>query len=191
MAHQGHLYRLNLRGRSMRSVPGVGGTSFIAQLQCSRCDTRGERRLRELMPPEQIDRKFIQAGWSLDPNICVDCKAKPAKEKPMASKPSPAAMKAQVSMLVLLQSHFDADAGAYAADWSDARIATETGLAEDVVTEYRRAGFGEIKEPAEVRALRADINALAALQAEQHASVGEEIAGLRSRLADVSKRWAA
>lgn len=191
MAHQGHLYRMGIRGRSITSAPGVGGTTFIAHLACSSCAVIGERRLRQLMPPEQVDHKFIQAGWSLDPHLCPTCKALPAKEKTMTAKPSAAAMKAQAQMFHLLSAHFDPEQGAFAVGWADQRVAAETGLAADVVTEFRRAGFGELKEPPEVRALRDDIQSLASLQAEQQASVTQEIASLRARVSELSKRWAA
>ncbi|WCT73946.1 hypothetical protein PQ455_01555 [Sphingomonas naphthae] len=141
-----------------------------------------------LMPPEQIDQKFTQAGWSIDPHVCPDCRASRTKEKPMASKPSPAAMKAQVQMIGLLSEHFDTDAGAYAVGWSDKKIADETGVSPATVAEFRLAGFGEIKEPAAICALRADINALDQLSREHQAIVQSEIASLRSKLAQVSAK---
>jgi hypothetical protein len=188
MARDGHLYRNGIRGRSIKSAPGVGGTTHAAQLQCSRCPTVGERKLRQILPPDQ---KFAQAGWSINPHVCPDCRRRPAKEKPMASKPSPAAMKAQAAMFTLLQEHFDVDGGTYATGWTDQKIAIDTGLAVEHVTEYRRTCFGEIKEPSEIRQLRADINALEQLQKEAAAGFAQEITSLRSKLANVSARWAA
>jgi hypothetical protein len=191
MSHLGHLYRKGTRGRSLQSAAGVGGTTFVAHVACSRCPVIGERRLRELMPPEQIDRKFIQAGWALDPHRCPTCRMAAAKEKTMASKPTPAAMKAQANMFALLTTHFDGDAGAYAPGWSDAKVASDTSLAVEHVTEFRRVAFGELKEPSEIRALRDDIKALDQLAKEQATGITSEIASLRSRLAEISKRWAA
>ncbi|WP_380873620.1 hypothetical protein ACFB49_42720 [Sphingomonas sp. DBB INV C78] len=187
MRHVGHTYRLGTHGRAVTSHPGVGGTTFIALLSCSRCPKSGERNLRQMMPPDQIDRKFTQAGWKLDPHICPDCQRRANQEKTM-TKPSPAAMKAQAAMFRLLSDHFDVEKGAFALGWSDEKIAAETGLAKDVVTEFRRAGFGEIKEPTELQAIRADINALEQLAREHLQGVTAEIAGLRSRLAQISSR---
>ena len=165
------------------SAPGVGGASFTARLRCSGCPQVGERKLRQLMPPEQIDQKFAQAGWSLNPPLCVGCRAAQSKEKlTVASKPTPAAMKAQAQMFTLLSQHFDPDAGRFTGGWSDQRIAKESGLAVEMVAEFRRAGFGEIKEAPELSALRQDIGALEELFREHQAAVTAEIASLRTRL---------
>lgn len=138
--------------------------------------------------PRQIDDKYRRAGWKLDPHTCPDCQQPAAKEKGMTSsaKPSPAAMKAQVAMFQLLSDHFDADTGRYGDGWHDKRVGTETGLAPDVVAEFRKAGFGDLKESPEVASLRTDINALEQLAREQNGALMQEVAGLRARLAKVS-----
>lgn len=180
---RGHPYKLGLRGRTIVSAPGIGGGSLTARLQCSRCDRVGERKLRQLMPPDQIDHKFKQAGWAIDPHLCVSCRAAQSKEKmTVASKPTPAAMKAQAQMFALLSQHFDPDGGKFAAGWSDQRIAKDTGLSLDMVTEFRRAGFGEIKEAPGLTAIRQDLVALEDLSREHSAQVASEIANLRTRL---------
>lgn len=187
MSHRGHPYRQGVRGRSIAARPGSAGTVPVAKLKCARCPAIGEVVLRTVMPPEQIDKKFAQAGWRLDPNTCPDCirSAAASKEKKMATltaRPTQAAMKAQTMMFRLLSDNFDTEAGRFEPGWDDARIAKETGLSPDVVAEFRRAGFGEIKEAPEVAALRADIAALDTLAREQHGAVTAEIASLRSRL---------
>ena len=103
-----------------------------------------------------------------------------------SAKPSPAAMKAQVAMFQLLSDHFDADTGRYGAGWDDKRVGIETGLAPDVVAEFRKAGFGDLKELPEIASLRTDINALEQLAREQNGALMQEVAGLRARLAKVS-----
>lgn len=139
------------------------------------------------MPPDQIDRKFAQIGWQVDPNVCPACRLKreEAKEKKMATihaRPTMAAMKAQTTMFRLLSDHFDTEDGRFEPGWDDARIAKETDLSREVVAEYRRAGFGEIKEAPEIAALRADIAALDSLAREQLGTLTAEIAALRTRL---------
>lgn len=141
--------------------------------------------------PNKLDEKFRRAGWRLDPHICPTCQAAPAKEPSMTAKPSRAAMVAQAKTIQLLGEHFDTERGQFADGWSDVRIAKETGAAPELVTEYRIAAFGEIKEPSELAALRADIASIEALQREQSASIAAEIAALRSRLGAVSARFAA
>lgn len=181
MSHPKHLYRERMRGRSLDMKPGVGGPSITAHLQCARCPAIGSRSMGTVMPHDAIDKKFKQAGWRVDPHVCPDCQRK-SKERPemMTSRPSPAAMKAQAQMFHLLSTHFDADMGRYAKGWSDAKIAHDTGLAADVVAEFRAAGFGELKEAPEVAAMRAEIFALETLVAEQ-------IAALRGDLARIAK----
>jgi hypothetical protein len=191
MSVTGHLYRKGTRGRSLASAPGIGGVSHTARLHCARCPAIGVRKLRQVLPPDQIDKKFAQLGWSLDPCICPDCKRRASQEKTMATKPSPAAIKSQAKMFTLLQQHFDPELGAFAEGWSDQRIATDTNLSPDTIAEFRREAFGEIKEPDEVRKLRDDINSLEGLQRESAAQFSQDIAGLRSRLAGISARWAA
>lgn len=183
--HQGHPYRLGTRGRSVVSLPSAGG--LVVKLACSGCPTVGERNMRVLMPPEQIDKKFAQAGWKLDPHLCPNCQALAAEEKAqMASAPSPAAIAAQARMFKLLDEHFDPEKGAFRAEWNDKRIADETGMKPETVAAFRKAAFGEIKEDPALAALRADINALEALQRETAASVAQDIAALRGRLAKLS-----
>lgn len=186
MRRDGHHYRNGVRGRSLTTRPGVGGVSMVAHLTCSGCGLIGDRNLVQLMPPEQIDKKFAQAGWSIDQRRCPGCIQTSKQEKAVATKPSQAAMKAQTQMFRLLSDHFDTDAGAYDLDWNDQRIATATGLALDVVTEFRRAGFGEIKEPPAIAALRADLNSLESLSREHQATVTAEIASMRARLAAIT-----
>lgn len=176
-----HLYRERLHGRSIETKGGIGGGTFVAALQCARCPTIGHRSMGAMLPPEAIDKKFKQAGWRVDPHVCPDCQRKP-KERPqaMTARPSPAAMKAQAQMFHLLSSHFDADTGRYAKGWSDAKIAADTGLAGDVVAEFRDAGFGALKDAPEIVAIRAEIATLETLCAEQ-------IAHLRAELARIAK----
>jgi hypothetical protein len=190
VGHQGHSYVLGLRGRSYRSSRDSTGTTFLYFLACSKCEARGERRQRSLMPPDQVDKKFMQVGWSLDPHICPACAVRAAQEKAdMTSKPSPAAIKAQAKMFSLLATHFDGTAGAYGQGWSDQKIATDTGLTVDLVAEVRRETFGELQLPPEVLSLQRDVGALEALAREQYAGLETELKSLGARLADISKRY--
>lgn len=192
MKHRGHSYRNGMMGRSLQTRAGIGSTSFVAHLQCSRCPRTGTRNLRAIMPPEQIDRKFQQAGWALDPHACPDCLTRASKErKTMSAKPSPDAMRAQAQMFTMLQTHFSTDKGAFGTGWNDQRIATDTGLSVAVVKEYRETCFGPLKEPAEFASIRADISALEKLQQESSAAIATEIASLRSRLGTLTAQWKA
>lgn len=192
MSTRAHWYRDGGRGRSLGSASGRSGTLLNAHVQCSRCPNVGDVGLRAVPPPEQIDKKFAQKGWALDPNLCPDCRRKPAKEKlDMTVKTSPAAMRAQVEMITLLQTHFDPERGAYALGWSDEAVAKKSGISRDAVVEYREAGFGKLKEPPEIQLLKNDLAAAKSLLDETTTSLRNEIDAITRRLADVSKRWAA
>lgn len=191
MKHRGHYYRTVILGRSIATVAGQGAMSFAARLSCSRCPEVGTVNLRVIMPPEQIDKKFQQAGWSLDPHVCPNCIAQANKErKTMSAKPSPDAMRAQAQMFNLLQSHFDADKGAFSNDWHDQRIATDTGLSVAVVREYRETCFGPLKEPAELQGIRNDLASIEKLQQESASAIAAEIAAMRARVNAVAMQWA-
>lgn len=192
MKERGCPYRNGVRGRSFASRPGIGGVSCTASLHCVGCRQDFALPVRPDATPRQIDDKFKRHGWRLDPHVCPGCISQAAKDKRMASqKPSAAAMRAQAQMIQMLAEHFDTTAGAYADEWSDKAIAERTGLAVDVVVEYRRAAFGEIKEPAELAKLRQDIGALETLMREHAAAMAGEIAQLRARLAKASAGFAA
>lgn len=183
-----HGYRDGVKGRSIRT--GVRGLFGIAIVQCTACPATGEVRLRELMGQEQIDQKMRQRGWRLDPHRCPLCQQK-AKEGRVATNPSPAAMRAQATMFRLLDAHFDMEKGSYEKDWNDERVAKEAGLAINVVQEFRRAGFGELKLPTEVERLHLDIEALAALKRESDAQFDQELARLRAAVAEVKRKFVA
>jgi hypothetical protein len=190
MKVRGCNYRESRKGRSFTTRPGIGGATCTAHLQCSRCPAKLSQNIRCDATPRQIDAKFQHVGWRLDPHVCPNCLRKP-KETNMSSRPSPAAMKAQGKMFQLLTLHFDVDKGTFEAGWDDQRIARETDLSKDIVTDYRRTCFGEIKEPAELAALRTDINAIEALQSEANAGVAQAVAELRSKLASVAQKFSA
>ena len=71
--------------------------------------------------------------------------------------PSVNAIKAQAAMFRLIDEHFDAERGSYAAGYDDARIAKESGLALAMVTAFRREGFGKLRETPDLASIRADV----------------------------------
>lgn len=193
-----HAWREERGGRSVRSVEG-GGLMAKACCQTEGCNTTEEIRFRQLPGPSEIEAKFIQKGWSFDRTHCPEHNRRhhPRKDPTMATQPlrtSPAAIAAQAKMFGLLQQHFDADTGTYAPGWSDGKIAEQTGLAHDLVTGVRAEAFGELKEPPEVAQLAADIATVEALLTEQeNATRGtrEMVEGLKIKLAEVRRKFAA
>jgi hypothetical protein len=181
-----HPYRNSVRGRSITTRSGVGGVTITAHLTCSLCGFVGNLPCRAIMPPDQMDRKFRQHGWAVDPHLCPNCLPVRAKEK-IVGTPSVDAMKAQAHMFRLLSDHFDPAKGRFAPDWNDTAIAKATGLALNMVTEFRQAAFGEIKEPEELQQIRADINAIEQLARESFNQITEQVALARGQLAKLAK----
>lgn len=187
-------------GKNGRSVHSVDGGFIVARVQCQveACKADHEVRFRQLPAPDIIDQKFRQQGWDPRKPRCDRHSANrhhaKSKEAPMATtapKTSPAAIAAQAKMFGLLQTHFDIDEGCYRSGYSDAKIAAETGLAVELVAGVRLQAFGELKEPDEVAQLARDIEALSSLIDEQVAPLRTELAGLRSRLAEVRRKFSA
>lgn len=209
-----HTYKLGLRGRSFKIEPTTGQKA--ANICCSLCDAVGVLPLHSLMPPEIIDKKFVQKGWELDPNTCPDCVVKRERAKAAAkaarkeqknmnavtnTKPAGALAdnpalkavsadlhKATAKMHQLLAINFDADEGRFAEGWDDERIAKESGISATHVTEVRNVAYGELKEPEEVTALRNDIKALHDLINETLLTAQKEVNALNNRVVEITKK---
>ena len=111
---------------------------------------------------------------------------KPAEERVRQSQRS---IRANIKAVRLLDEHFDADKGRYDDEWADARIAAETGLAEDFIAQMRKVEYGEIKPPDELLKLRGDFDALAPMVAEQIKEIQGLISEFRARIATVERKF--
>jgi hypothetical protein len=209
-----HTYKLGLRGRSFRIDPRNG--SKHADIACSACGEKGTINLTALPPPEIIDKKLVQRGWELDPNVCPDCVTKKKRAKaaareaikkeqktmnvattkpvgPLADNPALKAVsadlhKATAKMHQLLAIHFDVDEGRFAEGWNDERIAKESGIVPVHVTEVRNVAYGELKEPEEIATLRRDIKALNELITETLVAAQKEVNLLNNRVTEINKK---
>lgn len=169
--------------------PGIFG---VAVIQCGRCPATFRMNLRSLTGPDIIDKKAKSKGWRLDPHVCPICQKRNREDRGMSTTaPTPAALAAQGRMHRLLDDHFDVAKGCFAADWNDARVAKETGIAESMVGEYRKAAFGELRMPTEIEALQRDLAALSSLALESRAEFDQQLAQLRARVAEVARKFAA
>lgn len=190
MGIEGHAWKAGRKGRSFRTIP-TG--HVVATLACSSdgCAATHDIRFRELAHADQMDRKFIQAGWILDPARCPEHKPQRKERAAVSSpaKPTPAAIKGQARMFGLLQTHFNGDDGVFAVGWSDEKIATECGLSADLVTAVRCEAFGELKEPPEIAQLSRDIEALAQLIDEAIQPLRNELGQLKQRHAEIRRRF--
>lgn len=204
-----HTYKDGVRGRSL-SVDPRGGPR-CARVACSSCREVGSVNFTSLMPPEILDKKFVQKGWELDPNVCPTCVVKRKKAKAAAKKEQvkmttiakPAGTlsdnpvlkavsadthKATAKMHQMLNLHFDADEGKYAEGWDDERISKESGISVVHVAEVRSIAYGDIKEPEEVTKLRADIKSLNELISETLVTAQKEVNALNNRVNEITKK---
>ena len=191
---QQHPWKVERHGRSVKGREGGG---VVATMACSKCPAAETIPFRQLCGSADMDAKFKQKGWAVDPTKCPGCNRHnhtPRKEAPVATtaaKTSPAAIAAQAKMFGLLQAHFNIDTGCYSGGFSDAKIAGDCGLAVELVAGVRTQAFGELKEPAEIAQLASDIEALSSLIDEQVAPLRTELANLRTRLAEIRRKFSA
>ena len=146
-------------------------------------------------------RTFCQAhGIKVPHKVSARPFNPPRKELPMTIMAAPAsppvmpsssAVKAQAGMFRLLDAHFDPDKGCYSPGWSDEKIAKDCGLAVALVAQFRREGFGELKEPGELGTMRDDIASLEKLLDETLAQFRQQISDLKSQMARLSARFGA
>lgn len=205
-----HTYKGGARGRSLNTDPRSG--THMGRMTCSVCQFMGTVNYTRLPPPEMLDKKFVQKGWELDPNVCPDCIVKRKKAKATANKEqmkmnntapkttgtlsdnpvlkavSADTHKATAKMHQLLTLHFDVDGGVFAEGWNDERISKESGISVAHVTDVRNIAYGELKEPEELTKLRADIKSLNDLITETLVAAQKEVNSLNNRVADICKK---
>jgi hypothetical protein len=201
MSSKSHSWKDAKHGRHVGSEPSG---QVVATLTCSRCPATTTVRFRQLCNAEEMDRKFAQQGWSLDPAKCpahnrrnhcprptkeTKMPAETATPAPTFSAPTPAAIAAQAKMFSLLQTHFDPDTGVYGSGYTDAKIAEECRLSVELVAGVRKQAFGELKVPTEVAQLTADIEALEALLTETVAPIQTELSALKTRVRECCKKF--
>jgi hypothetical protein len=192
-----HPWKAEKHGRSVKAQPGG---AQCATLTCSRCPEKLTIRFRQLAGSDDMDKKFIQQGWAVDPAKCPDHNRHnhaPRKETkmpdtaapPTFAVPTPAAIAAQAKMFGLLQAHFDPDTGVYGGGYSDQKIAADCKLSVDLVAGVRAQAFGELKVPNEVAQLTADIDALESMLNEAVAPIQTELAALKQRVRECCKKF--
>lgn len=60
----------------------------------------------------------------------------------------------------ILEDQFDIENGCYRGDYSDDKVAKETGISAEAVKQYRISGFGKIKPPNDVYLIRQELSEL-------------------------------
>lgn len=204
-----HTYKNGERGRFLSADARTGVR--VARIICKECSFEGSVNLKTLAPPVMINKKFVQKGWELDPNVCPDCvtKKKLAKavakkeqltmntntkpngalaENPILKAVSADTHRATAKMHQLLTMHFDPDKGAYEDSWNDERISKESGISVTHVGEVRTIAYGDIREPQEISKLRTDIAKVEKDLTEMLAMAQKEVADLQKQLVEVTKK---
>ena len=73
---------------------------------------------------------------------------------------TPTTVTAMRKVFAALEDNFDTEKGVYLHGYSDERIAKETGISVDGVKKYRVDGFGKLKPPTELDAIRREVEEL-------------------------------
>jgi hypothetical protein len=185
---QGHEWALGRGGRTIDKRRMGNNLRVVARVQCE-CGQVGEVAHRAVLPADQLDKRMKQKGWKLDPPRCPDCVQQPKEERMATSDAtvSAAAGLAQAKVFKLLAVQFEPEKGRYLNGYSDERIAKETGCAKVFVEQCRKECFGEIKEDPAVAELRGDVAALESLISETVASLQQQLASVKAKLAQVAK----
>lgn len=117
----------------------------IFRIGCSHCSRQYEYYLKPGYPPEPALRCARAKGWEVESRgrwaHCPNC----LKVKRLDV--TPAAMRQQVEMVRLLDTHFHVETGSYADPWSDAAIAKAAKLSADAVAKFREAAYGPLRSP--------------------------------------------
>jgi ubiquinone biosynthesis protein UbiJ len=95
---------------------------------------------------------------------------------------------------MLLNEHFDVEAGQFLSNWSDAKIAERVGWSLQAVVEFREGAYGPIKEDPKIAAARLDVDAVRSeIQTLQHMvdQLNRRLHGLYQNLARLTVRMGA
>jgi hypothetical protein len=106
-----------------------------------------------------------------------------------AINPTPATGQALRKVFALLEDNFDTDAGQFRNDYSDERIAKETGISIDAVKNYRVSAFGKLKPPTELYNIQAQLRDLETLYLKTETEMKAGLKDLKARVAAVQRKF--
>ena len=160
------LFPVELRARG-----GDAKRQRVFVIRCGRCpaEDMAAAHMRDLSEAH-LTGTFQRRGWRVSQSgrhVCPACiseetearrakhsqepTAMPVPDKAVSAQPaqtgivpSPAASSAIVNLYVRLEDSYDRVAKAYRADWTDERVAKETGLSVEAVAKRREADFGPL-----------------------------------------------
>lgn len=161
--------RVNTDGdRRWGSVtPGFDSGRFVATATCDCCGAVKRWTAQSQPRPDVVVKKIEATGWATGKvTKCPEC-IKKSKEDRMNAKatvtpintasPSPDLREKRREAHGLIDMAFDIGLGRYEQDYSDERIAKETGLPKEWVAKRREDEFGPIKEPNDLAVIRQEV----------------------------------
>lgn len=109
--------------------------------------------------------------------------------KPTLANPTQATGVALRKVFSLLEDQFDIGEGQYRNDYSDDRIAKETGISVDAVKSYRVSAFGKIKPPTELYSLQIQVRDLEELYLKTENEMKSALKDIRAKLTHLQRRF--
>lgn len=105
---------------------------------------------------------------------------------PNLTPPAAAALR---KVFQLLEDHFDGTEGQYKNEYTDDRIAKETGISKDAVKQYRQNAFGKIKPPTELQLIRMDLAELEKFALTTESEIKSKVKELTNRLNTLQRKF--
>jgi hypothetical protein len=196
----------------IRSVLNGHGKSHWV-VTCTGCGVEASVFNASLNDASWLVAHFTKHGWVFDRKVAQFCStthAREAKERQkqlrreeeMKHEPSPAPAPIQaitpmnsapigpdpkivISVITLLNDHFNKDKRVYEIGWSDERVHKQSGASLEFVIRYRREGYGELAEDPQIAQFRADLKAMGELY---HGSLKSLEQSFVKELGDMSNR---
>lgn len=89
----------------------------------------------------------------------------------------------------ILEHNFDAVKGIYLNDYSDIRVAKETGISENAVKDYRTSAFGKLRPPTELEVLKQQCNDLETLYLKMDSEFRNTLKDIRQRMLQLQRKY--
>ncbi len=103
--------------------------------------------------------------------------------------PTPATGQALRKVFLSLEDNFDAEAGCYKNDYSDERIAKETGISPEAVKNYRVSAYGKLKPPTDLVLIERDLRELETLFLKTENEMKAALKDLRARIGTIQRKF--
>ena len=89
----------------------------------------------------------------------------------------------------LLEDQFDDENGVYRNDYSDKRIADETGISENTVKQHRTQAFGKLRPPTELHQMQQELKEIETLTLQLDNDLRRKVKDFELRLSRFAKKF--